>query len=84
VILLGLLRVVADEVADVLLGQLDLGEDLVGGGCPLEGSGVAVPVRDVVADRLDQDGDGGERAAADGLAGDDPEPGQMPFSTTTA
>jgi hypothetical protein len=33
--LIDLLRVVGDEFLDVELGQADLGEDLVGGGGPL-------------------------------------------------
>jgi hypothetical protein len=53
----------------------DFGEDVVCGGCPREGLGVGVPGGDVVADGEDQGVDGAERAAADGLAGDDREPG---------
>jgi hypothetical protein len=75
VILFYLLSVVVDELADVGLGECDLGEDLVGGGGPGEGLGVGVPVLDVVTDRLDEDVDRGEGAAADSLTGDDPEPG---------
>ena len=41
----------------------------------MKGFGVCVPVGDVVADLGDQDLDAGEGAAADGLAGDDAEPG---------
>ena len=74
-ILFHLLNVVVDESADVGLGEGDLGEDLVGGGGPGEGLGVSVPVLDVVTDRLDEDFDRREGAAADSLAGDDPEPG---------
>ncbi|WP_157513109.1 Arm DNA-binding domain-containing protein [Lentzea albidocapillata] len=69
VMLLCLLAVVVHELPDVLLGQADLGKDLVGGGGPLERSRVGVPVGDVVADLLDQHRDGAEGAAADGLAG---------------
>ncbi|MDQ4009385.1 MAG: hypothetical protein M3228_01470 [Actinomycetota bacterium] len=43
-ILLILLRVVLDEFLDVDLGEVDLGEDFVGGGGPGERLGVAVPV----------------------------------------
>ena len=74
-ILFCLLSVVVDELTDVGLSECDLGEDLVGGGGPGEGLGVGVPVLDVVTDRLDEDFDRGEGAAADSLAGDDPEPG---------
>ena len=37
-----------------------------------KGRGVGVPVLDVVTDRLDEDFDRGEGAAADSLAGDYP------------
>ncbi len=67
--------VVIDECADAGLGETDLGEDLVGGGGPGERLGGAVPVGDVVADLAGQGVDGGKGAAADRLAGDDPEPG---------
>src|SRR5512144_1597845 len=70
-----LLGVVVDELLDVGLDELGLGEDLVGGGGPCERSGVGVPHGDVVADGADEDLDRGEGAAADGLAGDDAEPG---------
>jgi hypothetical protein len=75
VIAFDLLGVVVDEFLDAGLCELNLGENVVGGGGPCEGLGVGVPVLDVVADLLDQDGDGGEGAAPDGLAGDDAEPG---------
>jgi hypothetical protein len=39
----------------------------------VNGFGAGVPMRDVVADAGDQGVDRGERAAADGLAADDPE-----------
>ena len=74
-ITLHLLGVVVDEFLDVGLYELDLGKNVVGGGRPCERLGVGVPVLDVVADLLDQDGDRGEGAAPDGLAGDDAEPG---------
>jgi hypothetical protein len=41
VILVSLLGVVVDELPDVGLHELDLGEDLVGGGDPGERSGSA-------------------------------------------
>ena len=71
----GLLGVVVDEFPDVGLYELNLGKNVVGGGCPCEWLGVGVPVLDVVANLLDQNGDRGEGAAPDGLAGDDAEPG---------
>ena len=74
-ILLALLCVVVDELFDVGLDPGDLGEDLVGGGGPGEGFGVGVPVLDIGADPLDERVGRGERAPADGLSGDDPEPG---------
>jgi hypothetical protein len=40
-----LLGVVVDELLDVGLDELDLGEDLVGGGGPGERCGAGVPVR---------------------------------------
>jgi hypothetical protein len=75
VILLYLLCVVVDELADVGLCERDLGEDLVGGGGPGERVGVGVPVGDLVADLRDEGFDRGEGAAAGGLAGDDAERG---------
>jgi hypothetical protein len=74
VILVSLLRVVVDQLFDVGLDDADFGEDLAGGGGPSERFRVGVPRVDVGADLGDQDGDGGEGAASDGLAGDDPEP----------
>jgi hypothetical protein len=71
---LALLCVVLDEFLDVGLGDQDLGQDLVGGGSPDEGFGVAVPVGDVGPDPGDQGLDRGEGAAADRLPGDDAEP----------
>jgi hypothetical protein len=68
VILLSLLWVVADELLDVGLYELDLDEDVVDGCRPYEGPEV-VSVVDVVADLLDLDGHRNERAA--GLAGND-------------
>src|SRR5689334_3332614 len=73
--LIDLLRVVRDEFLDVELSEADLGEDLVGGRGPLERSWLGVPGCDVGPDGPDEDLHGGEGAAADGLAGDDPEPG---------
>jgi hypothetical protein len=43
VMLVGLLGVVVDELPDAGLDELDLGEDLFGGGGPGEGLGVGVP-----------------------------------------
>src|SRR3954470_12173577 len=73
--LIDLIRVVRDEFLDVELGEPDLGQDLVDGSGPCERSWVAVPRGDVGANGPDQDLDGCEGAAADGLAGDDAEPG---------
>src|SRR3954453_16042647 len=73
--LIDLLRVVRDEFLDVELSDADLGEDLAGGCGPLERSWVGVPGGDVGADGPDEDLHGCEGAAADGLAGDDGEPG---------
>jgi hypothetical protein len=70
-----LLGVVVDELFDAGLNPADLGEDLVGGGGPDERFRIGVPVLDVGADAVDQGVDRGERAAADGLFGDDAEPG---------
>jgi hypothetical protein len=74
VTLLGLLGIVVDEFFNPGLYELDLGEDLISGGCPYERCGVAVPVVDIVADLLDQDRDRAEGGASDGLAGDDASP----------
>jgi hypothetical protein len=52
-----LLRVVVDELFDAGLYDLNLGEDLVSGGRSGDWLGIAVPVVDIVADRLDQDCD---------------------------
>ena len=49
------------------------GEDGVGVFDLVEGLAALVPGVDVGADRGLEVGDGGERSAADGLAGDDPE-----------
>ena len=72
---LSLLRVIVDELLNIGLDECDLGEDFAGGRGPGERFGGGVPVGDVVADLFHQDGDRGEGAASDGLAGDDPEPG---------
>src|SRR5262245_15656420 len=74
VILMSLLCIVV-ELLDVALDQLDLGEDVVGGGGPDERFGGSVPVVDVVVDVGDQGANGTESAAADRLAGDDAAPG---------
>jgi hypothetical protein len=66
---------VVDEFLDGGLYELDLGEDFVGRRGPSERSGVTVPVGDVVADLSRQDGDRGEAAASNGLAGDYAGPG---------
>src|SRR5205085_9171499 len=55
------------------LGALDAGEDRVGVLGPGKRPGVVVPVIDEGADGDDEFLDGGEGAAADGLAGDDRE-----------
>ncbi|GAA5000610.1 hypothetical protein [Actinopolymorpha pittospori] len=70
-----LLGAVVHEFLDVGLDELDLGEGLLDCGGPGEGLGVGVPVFDVGADLADEDLDRAEGAAADGLAGDDAEPG---------
>lgn len=66
-----LLSVLLVKLADVGLGDQHLGQDLVSGRGPHEGSRVAVPVRDVVPDPADQCLHRCERAVADRLAGDD-------------
>ena len=70
-----LLGIVVDKHLDAGLHELDLGEDLVRGGRPCERFRISIPVIDVVADLPNQDRNGRERAAPDGLAGDDAEPG---------
>jgi len=52
---------------------VDLGEDLVGGLDLREWFAAFVVGVDEDADRADEVGDAGERAASDGLAGDDSE-----------
>src|SRR5436305_2700500 len=75
VIPLYLLSVVVDELLDVGFDEADFRQDLVGGGSPGEWFGVGVPVADVFAYLLDECFNAAESAAADGLAGDDAEPG---------
>ena len=48
------LGVVVDEILDAGLYELDLGENIVGGGRPYEGLGVGVPVVDIGANLLHQ------------------------------
>lgn len=67
-------RVGIDEFLHIGRYEADLREDLAGGRCPGEWLRCCVPGVDVVADLLDQDVDAGERAAADGLPGQDSEP----------
>src|SRR6188472_735990 len=66
--------VVGQQLLEVPVKNPDAGDDLAGGRCPREGFRVAVPVLDVRRDRLDEDAEGGERAAPDRLPGDDVEP----------
>ena len=70
-----LLRVVVDKFLDVGLDEANFRQDLVGGSSPGERFGVSIPVGNVVAYLLDEDSDTVECAAADGLTGDDAEPG---------
>jgi len=52
-----------------------LAHDLIGCLCPHEGGGILIPVADIGLDVSDQRSHGVERAAADGLAREDAEPG---------
>jgi hypothetical protein len=56
-----------------ILWRWAFGEDLVGGLGPGKGFAAVVVGVDEDADRADEVGDAGERAASDGLTGDDPE-----------
>jgi hypothetical protein len=67
-------RVVIDEFLHIGRDEPDLREDLAGSRGPGERFRRRVPGVDVVADLFDQDVDAGERAAADGLPGQDSEP----------
>src|SRR5690242_12552683 len=69
-----LLCVVGQQLLEVPVKDPDAGDDLAGSRCPREGFRVAVPVLDVRVDRLDEEAEGGERAAPDRLPGDDVEP----------
>ena len=74
-ILSSLLCIIVQQFLDGGLDEPDLGKDLVSRRCPDEGLGIAVPVGDVVENLFDEDLYGAEGAAADGLPGDDSEPG---------
>jgi hypothetical protein len=69
----GYLNLVLCKSGCFSLGALDAGEDLIGVLGPGERLEVVVPVVDDRADGLGELADRGERAAPDGLAGDDRE-----------
>ena len=70
-----LLRVIVDQFPDVRLDDLDLRENLVCGGSPLERLRIVVPVGNVVLDPFDQYCDRCERTPSDGLTSYYSEPG---------